>query len=530
MVTFASDSALLVNYPGEPSVEVTGRVLGLFHRLRSCMLWRRMNLHPAYCSLLVEFDPYVQDPKALHRSLGALAASSASSTLPQGRTVEIPVVYGNEFGPDLEDVSKLTGWPSDTIIQKHTDAEFMVAFLGFSPGFPYLLGLPQELACPRKATPRLRVPKGSVAIAGFQAGIYPGPSPGGWQVIGRTDVSLYGPDSPGAAGSTLLEPGDRVKFRSVTELKPRPPRNLEPNTADPILQVVHPGAYITVQDGGTDGFTHLGISPSGAADTLALRVGNALLGNSRDAAALECTLSGGAYRFLSDTWIAITGSPCTPRLEERVLSMGCPHPVSAGQVLHIGPILVGLRSYICVRGGLYRPSENPLNAGDKISAGERVLAEPSYRPPTRLLRRHYEEPTSCLHITQGPQWDWFTPESRDKLLTDEFTLTEDADRRGLRLSGPALTTVHKDELISEGIANGAVQVSGDGKAMILFCEQRTTGGYPKIANVIRADLWRLGQLRPGTRFQFKLVTLERAWHMNREWREMLKGAGYDPQG
>jgi KipI family sensor histidine kinase inhibitor len=204
----ASDRSLLVTFGENISVETHGRV---FHLTRALENIRGiLNLHPAYASLLVEFDPRLRD----HAQIEALVRDSVGSEAAanhevESRLVEIPVRYGGEFGPDLADVARHTGLTPERVVEMHAGAEYLVYFLGFAPGFAYLGGLPPELATPRLAAPRKRVPAGSVAIGGNQTGMYPIDSPGGWRIIGHTDAKLF---DPNAAEPVLLRMGDRLRF------------------------------------------------------------------------------------------------------------------------------------------------------------------------------------------------------------------------------------------------------------------------------------------------------------------------------
>ncbi|HKA02046.1 MAG TPA: 5-oxoprolinase subunit PxpB [Candidatus Solibacter sp.] len=171
-----------------------------------------LNLHPAYTSVLVDFDPHLFDhdeAEALVRQ--RLESDSAEAPSP-ARVVEIPVHYGGGFGPDLGDVARHTGLSQERVVELFSHAEYVVYFVGFSTCFPYLGGLPPELATPRLSAPRKSVPVGSVAIGGPQAGIYPLSSPGGWRLIGRTDLRLF---DPAATPPPLLRIGDRVRFVEV---------------------------------------------------------------------------------------------------------------------------------------------------------------------------------------------------------------------------------------------------------------------------------------------------------------------------
>ena len=181
-------------------------------RLTRCLLGVRgiLNLHPAYTSVLVDFDPrlYTHDRlEALVRERWETRRDEAPP--PPPRTVEIPVRYGGEFGPDLPDVARHNGLAAERVIELHAAADYLVYFVGFSTFFPYLGGLPPQLATPRLSAPRKHVPAGSVAIGGSQAGVYPLASPGGWRLIGRTPLPLFDLHS---SPPPLLRMGDHVRF------------------------------------------------------------------------------------------------------------------------------------------------------------------------------------------------------------------------------------------------------------------------------------------------------------------------------
>jgi inhibitor of KinA len=200
----AGDRSLLVSFGAEISLETHERVLRLMGRLAA----RRgiVNLHPAYASVLVDFDPLRTNVAQMERALREAAEEADRAPLPEPRTVEVPVHYG---GPDLDGVARRAGLTPEEIIALHSGAEYVVYFLGFSPGFPYLGGMPEAIAAPRLAVPRRHVPAGSVAIGGSQTGIYPVASPGGWRIIGRTPLELFRADREPPA---LLAMGDRVRF------------------------------------------------------------------------------------------------------------------------------------------------------------------------------------------------------------------------------------------------------------------------------------------------------------------------------
>jgi len=204
----ASDRSLLVSFGSEISLEAHRRVLHLLAGLE-----RRpaglLNLHPAFASVLIDFDPrrlsHVQVEALVRERMAAAPLQPQASP----RAIDIPVRYGGDAGPDLAEVARHTGLAPERVIELHASAGYLVYFLGFAPGFPYLGGMPAELATPRLPAPRKHVPAGSVAIGGSQTGIYSVDSPGGWRIIGRTYLRLFNPESTPPA---LLSAGDRVHF------------------------------------------------------------------------------------------------------------------------------------------------------------------------------------------------------------------------------------------------------------------------------------------------------------------------------
>ena len=210
----ASDQSLLVYFGQEITIETNRRVAQLLWLLEMEPVPGIRNLHPAYCSLLIKFDPLKWAHEDLQAVLQSYVDRLEEVRLPEPRQVEIPVCYGGELGPDLNDVAALHGMTPAQVIELHASAVYQVYFLGFTPGFAYLGGLPDALITPRLNTPRRKVPAGSVGIAGKQSGVYPFATPGGWRLLGRTPLTMFQQDRD---DMSLLSIGDQVRFAPISQ-------------------------------------------------------------------------------------------------------------------------------------------------------------------------------------------------------------------------------------------------------------------------------------------------------------------------
>lgn len=205
----ASDQSLLIYFGERITVAANERVRKLLYLLESEPIAGLRNLHPAYCSLLVKFDALKWQHESLEKELREYFGRLDKAKLPEPHEVEVPVCYGGEYGPDLDEVATLHGMTPEQIIKLHSSASYLVYFLGFVPGFAYLGELPKELVTPRLSSPRKKVPSGSVGIAGNQTGVYPFETPGGWRLLGRTPVLMFRTDREALS---LVSIGDRVRF------------------------------------------------------------------------------------------------------------------------------------------------------------------------------------------------------------------------------------------------------------------------------------------------------------------------------
>ena len=209
----AGDRGLLVEYGDVIDPIVNNKVRSMAIAIEDNPLKGVTEVIPTYRSLLMIYDPLMTDPAELQKVLETLEARLGDIKIPPPRTVEIPVCYGGEFGPDIDTVADANQLTVSDVIKLHCEPEYLIYMVGFTPGFPFLGGLSEKLHTPRLETPRTLVPEGSVGIANNQTGIYPIASPGGWQLIGRTPLKLFAPerDNP-----FLYQAGDRIKFKPIS--------------------------------------------------------------------------------------------------------------------------------------------------------------------------------------------------------------------------------------------------------------------------------------------------------------------------
>jgi KipI family sensor histidine kinase inhibitor len=515
------DSAVVLELAAEPDVAALRRVRTLAESLSRIPIPGTVEVLPAFGTVTVFLDVKSgTGVREVGEALLARAAESASGApFDDARVVEIEVCYGGAHGPDLAIVAAKTGLSPEEVIARHSGASYRVLALGFTPGFAYLGGLPPELVTPRHATPRTRVPEGSVGIGGRQTGIYPQSTPGGWNLIGRTPRRLFRPELDEPA---LFRLGDRVRIKCLTpeEFKPEQVPAVEAsvqNADGACLEVVRAGPLTTVQDLGRVGHRASGMPLAGAADSFALRVANLLVGNPESAAGLECALVGPEIVFPEDTVIAVAGAGFES------IPLWRPIKVRAGERIAFGPIQNGCRAYIAISGGIdvpmvlgsrstYLPAGLGGFHGRVLAAGDRV---PVNRPLRRdapgrwsVDRRMLPDygPKATIRVLRGAHADRFG----GKWIGTPFTVTRQFDRMGVRLKGPPVASAEGDYRNSGVVAPGTVQVPGDGAPIILLTDSQTIGGYPRLAHVIAPDLPVVAQLRGGNEVQFAEVSQDQA--------------------
>ena len=284
------------------------------------------------------------------------------------------------------------------------------------------------------------------------------------------------------------------------------------------VEVVRAGPLTTFQDRGRPGLAHLGVPSSGAADAPAFELGNRIVGNDPDAAALEATLVGPTLRFTRAALVAVTGADAGATIAGRPLSRGAPAEVPAGALLELGACRDGVRAYIFVRGGfgveatlgsrshdlLTGLGPPPLRDGDRLPVGAEP-GDPPQRAENDIVRCSTPGGEPTLSVLPGPRDDWFPPEALAALTEVTWRVASDSNRIGIRLEGPPLARLDRGELLSEGLVTGAIQVTSAGQPIVLGPDHPTTGGYPVIAVVIAADIALTGQLAPGAKVRLRLA-------------------------
>jgi KipI family sensor histidine kinase inhibitor len=565
------DNALLVDVDDAPSAHRLADAIG---RARST------GAAPAgvdeavvgFCTVVVHVDAEVDRIDVVEAWLADLASRQAGPE-PAGagpgrgsgadgpRRVDIPVTFD---GPDLDAVAASIGRTTASVIDLLVGGDLQVAFLGFAPGFPYLVGLPPELASvPRRSTPRTSVPAGSVAVGGGFAAVYPQDTPGGWMLLGHTALRLFDPDRP---PYTLVRAGDTVRFSIgppsapsgdpgpfSTESTDRPgaadhrvtggPKSTGSGRRAPLrasgtrfVEVLDPGLLSLVEDIGRRWVADIGVPRAGAADPETMRLANRLVGNPDGAATIEVTAVGPTLRFSGDAHVAVVASAAdgvSVCIDGHAVATDSVSPVQPGQVVAIGRVSAGLRAYVAVAGGMATPlvmgsrssdmlcglGPGPLMTGDQLDLGA----------PTRPhgMLSHPLDPApgpepAVIQVIHGPHR--FPQSDRHELVARVWTVGAASNRIGIRLAGEGRPLgAGAPETTSTAMVTGAIQVPRDGDPIILMPDHATLGGYPVIACVIAADLAKLGQLRPGDKVRFAPVDRHTARHEHLRRERILAG-------
>lgn len=304
------------------------------------------------------------------------------------------------------------------------------------------------------------------------------------------------------------------------------------------VKVLHPGLLTTIQDLGRYGSQKYGVIVSGAMDSYSLRIANLLVGNEENEGALEITLFGTSLQFKQEKLIAITGGDLLATIDGKNAPMWRPILVKKGSILQFKSAVKGYRAYVSFAGGIAVPKVmnsrstyiragiggfqgRALQKGDTFNCGEMSSQGQSFIHQLKKIDRHFNwavnfnllinlQKTQTIHMLKGTEFERFNEKSKQTIFTEPYVLTTQADRMGSRLEGSPLSLDKEFELLSEGVTYGTIQVPPNGQPIILMADRQTTGGYPKIGQVISADLSSLGQLQPRALIYFKEVSLDEA--------------------
>lgn len=568
------DKCMMVEFSKIIDEKINNAVLRMSKQLEEKKPSGVIEVIPTFRSLMIYYDSKIIDFNTLKELVKGLDINDAKENEKEKRTLLVPCCYGARFGTDLYEVEKYTGLGRDEIINIHSMPEYKIYMLGFLPGFVYLGGMDERIAIPRMQNPRLKILPGSVGIGGNQTGVYPIQSPGGWRMIGATPIEFYNPlrQKPilCEAGEYIkfvpitideyydirrdilnenyfteyvIEKADKTKRtekiknlcsqqkkksdiliyeKSIKNTDNKDTNNEKDNN---ICICEIQGALTTIQDKGRIGFQKYGMSVSGAMDMQAYESANYLVGNENDEAVLEMTLYGGTYYFEKDAVIALTGADMQAMVNDEPIKRYKPIKIKAKDRISIKMAKQGCRGYMAVSGGFMADkvmgsfstnlkckigglSGEAIKSGSKIKTGtpSKTFEELEKR---ELAIPQYDEKI-MIHVIEGPQEEYFTDKGIKSFYENEWIISAQSDRMGYRMEGGVIEAKNGTDIVSDGIANGSIQIPPNGKPIILLADRQTTGGYAKIATVCSFDLPKLAQAKAGDRVSFKKITVEKA--------------------
>lgn len=502
------------------SLEQTMALTDLLHNMFK--QWHIEEIVPAARTILIRFNPVLTNASTIAKHVAKLDISSG--VMPSGELITIPVQYQGE---DLANVANYLGITISEVIERHTEHEYQVAFCGFAPGFAYMVSKGANLNVPRRQSPRVRIPAGSVALAGEFSSIYPKTSPGGWQLIGITHVAVWDLHRKEPA---LLKPGSRVNFIDASKSGkiyslPISKKVEETDHLQHDIKILQTGLQTLWQDDGRIGQAALGISESGAMDKSALHSVNRVVGNPINTPALEITQGGFKAQINNAMLVAVTGATCdititTAKQEKYHSRMYEPIQLEKGDTIELGNCQCGVRSYFAVRGGfeiapvltscsydtLAQVGPSPLKNNQYLALKHKKRLNAVSLTQLPLVNYPTSDDVVELDIVLGPRTDWFTQQAITKLCSQLWHVTPASNRIGLRLLGEEpLSRKIQQELPSEGTCIGAIQIPANGQPVLFLNDHPLTGGYPVIGAVCNYHLDLAGQIPVNAKIKFNPI-------------------------
>lgn len=441
---------------------------------------------PGHSSVLVLFEDDA-DPHVVSR----LEDRSEAAVVP-GEVHRLRLSIDSVDAPDLPMLLQHAGIDRERFASRLAALELRARWLGFLSGFAYLDGVPPEWELPRRTTPRPRVPRGALGLAGPMAGFYPVETPGGWNLVGRTDALLW---NPNGERPNLIAPGDTVRIDVVDAIAAEKPAAAGPSPAagDALIDVESPGQMTLIVGLPEPSRYRFGLPPGGAFDPLALASANLAAGNAPAAPGLECTLVGPRLVARCDFAAAWRGALADIRVDQRPVPDTARFEVEAGSVIDVGPLRGGLRGWLAVGGGVAgrgpRWSAGPerLTTGGYASAGARS----TQARVAQIVRGDRRE----IAVRLGPH---LVPAGLRRLLQrGSWQVTRAIDRVGLRISAQIDVPEIPRDLRSCGMQPGSVQWHPDGDLVVMGPDHPVTGGYLQPMTVLSGEMWKLAQLAPG---------------------------------
>lgn len=513
---------------------------------------------PGLESLIVQLKHSSDNPSVVRRRAIDELEKLGEKFLKQKRiqselstTHRIQVCYHPDVALDLMTIAKACKLTTEEVIRIHKDSLYTADILGFMPGFTYFSGLNPKLRLPRLSSPRPSVPKGSVAIAELQTAIYPRTTPGGWNIIGRSPNTLFDiqKNPPG-----LFMAGDQMEIHEISldefkQLDQNQPsseilRAPKPDEGNASIEVLQAGTFSTIQDNPRENLSHWAVGPGGACDLDSLHLANAMVGNSPETAAIEMTSTGPTLLFHEACCVAWVGASCEGIVDGQRIPGNRPVWLAKGNTLKFSSFNLGFRVVLAIGGGLELPKILG-RAGSHISAdigpkrlekGDVLLLSDVKAPlsspflkslyksgllpcfPKWHVRSPFHPANSVTHINclAGPHISFLPEKDRELFWSTIWTVSNQSNRMGVRLQSNFKLKKDLPHIPSQAITFGTVQFPPSQEPIVMLAEHQTTGGYPRLAEVIRADLVKLAQLKPGNKIQLMPIDLEEADRINAE--------------